>query len=144
MGEDFLLTKLATAAGLMLILAAGFVTVASADVARHQQHGFVGARVGTLKGVLSVCCSAAGSTPEAGVVVVSRIGGGSRSLAVGRSGRFSLSLRAGRYRVVGGIPRLDWAVGRCLSVPNSSTRPSSSVSLRFHRTTQVDVVCQGQ
>jgi hypothetical protein len=42
-----------------------------------------------------------------------RFRGRRHRIKVGHSGRFSISLPAGRYHAVGGIPRLGWKRGEC-------------------------------
>lgn len=102
-------------------------------------------RDGVLNGELSVCCSAVGSTPEAGTIVARTADGSGRTIDVRPSGRFSVSLPPGRYRVLGGIPKLGWSVGRCL--PDSPTRNAPRTpmeDIRIGETTSVSVICQGQ
>ena len=100
---------------------------------------------GVLNGELAVCCSAIGSSREAGTVVARRTDGRARTFAVTSSGRFSVSLPPGRYRVVGGIPKLGWSVGRCLPVPATWNAPRPSMQdVRIGQMTSVSIICQGQ
>jgi hypothetical protein len=100
---------------------------------------------GTLRGELAVCCNAHGSMPEAGIVVLKRIGGGSRWIAVNRTGHFSLALPVGRYNAEGGIPQLHWPLGQCLPERQSSSAPPASpIVIERDVTTRTSIVCQGQ
>jgi hypothetical protein len=101
--------------------------------------------LGRITGSLGVCCNAHGRMPQAGIVVVRRIGGGARVIGVNRTGRFSLALPAGRYEALGGIPRLGWRLGRCrLERPSSSAPPASPIEIRPNRTTRASIICQGR
>lgn len=101
---------------------------------------------GTLDGTLGVCCDATGSTHESGTIVIHGADQTQRYIYPGRSGRFSVSLPPGRYRVAGGIPKLGWRLGRCHPVPGTGTSSSASptVSVSSGRTTTISVLCQGQ
>ncbi len=99
---------------------------------------------GLLDGRLALCCSAAGTTPEPGTIVIHGANGTQRYVYPGRSGRFTVSLPPGRYRVVGGIPTLGWKVGLCHAVPGTgkSNGPSPTAVVTSARTTTISVRCQ--
>jgi hypothetical protein len=101
---------------------------------------------GRLTGVLIVSGGAAhpgtcGCTREPGIVVLTPKHGGQHRIDVRRSGRFSISLPAGRYQAVGGIPRLGWRLGAC-----TVDSPASPASFRVTagRTTRITVDCHGK
>ncbi|HEY5431248.1 MAG TPA: hypothetical protein VIK04_19180 [Solirubrobacteraceae bacterium] len=100
---------------------------------------------GVLDGSVAPCCTATGSTPEPGTIVVYGANGTQRYVYPGASGHFSVSLPPGHYRVVGGIPKLGWRVGRCLPVPADvkSNSPSPTVAVNSNHTTTISVVCKG-
>lgn len=92
-----------------------------------------------------MCCDAYGSTREAGIVLMRSANGADHVVHVARSGEFSISLPPGRYWVVGGIPTLDWNIGRCLAIPASSDSPPAEPAIvRAAARTNVIVSCQGQ
>ena len=101
---------------------------------------------GTLTGTLAVCCSATGSTSESGTIVIHGADQTQRYLYPGPSGRFSVSLPPGHYRIIGGIPKLGWRLGRCHPVPatGTSNRASPTIAVSSGLTTTISVVCQGQ
>jgi hypothetical protein len=103
-------------------------------------------RNGILGGTLAVCCNAQGSKREPGTIVIHGADNTQRYLYPGPSGQFSVSLPPGHYRVVGGIPKLGWKLGRCQPVPatGTSNRPSPTVAVSSARTTTISVLCQGQ
>jgi hypothetical protein len=101
---------------------------------------------GTLRGTLAVCCTAKGRTGESGTVVVQGADKSRRFVYSGPTGGFSVALPPGRYRVVGGIPKLGWKIGRCRPVltTGTSSRALPTVIVSSNRTTTISVVCQGQ
>jgi hypothetical protein len=125
----------------VVIGAAGTAAVVSSG---GGQNDHAGVRLGTLDGVLAVCCDLHGSTREAGTVVVKPPGGEARVIAVGSTGQFSVALPAGSYKAVGGIARLGWRIGQCRPIPLTSVAPRTTwESVVADRTTRVVIVCQG-
>lgn len=77
--------------------------------------GTLGITGGTLMQGPSLPC---GCSLEAGTVRFTSVDGGRRtSVHTDKAGRFSVRLRAGRYRVVGGLDRpFHWPMGSCATV----------------------------
>lgn len=107
------------------------------------------ARHGTLKGVLTICCSAPPheSTAVRGVVLLKRIGGTSHLIKVNHTGHFSISLPPGKYLAVGGAPSLGWKLGKCgagaSTISPYASPAATPIILSPNTTTQTSIVCAG-
>jgi hypothetical protein len=95
---------------------------------------------GKLSGVLTVSGAKHGPQRESGIVVVTSRAGKRHRIIVGRSGRFSIRLPAGRYHAIGGIPQLGWTLGSCLV---EAPPAPAWVEVFAGRTTRVMIDCAG-
>jgi hypothetical protein len=81
-----------------------------------------------------------GCSYEPGTVVITEESGDRHRINVGRSGRFSVRLSAGRYHAIGGIPRLGWKLGSCYV---DSPLAPAWIQVRADRTSRIVVDCHG-